>query len=171
MGVLTPSKNEIILHRKMFHEKAKLLGVDGFHYPVKTYDTQSMYHDFDQLTYEEKRPLRFIFEDMPKPQTLKQLGWFIEDNSELPCVAYTPWWDLEGNKELAPKIGDIISIQDPIIGDETPTERKFQVTSVNSNLYYMINYILKLVPFREVSNAAREENPESNDGDYKYLNY
>lgn len=164
MGTLTPSNKEILLFRRMFEEKTKLLGIAGKFFQVKAYN-QDYRRDFDKVTFEDPIYFQFIFESHPQIRTLKNLNWYNEDEDILPCLAHLPWFVDE--KEIKPSLGALIGFDDPLSG----VERKFQVVDINANSFYTVEYVVKLVPYREQVQLGLPEDPTAEDDtNYDYLN-
>lgn len=164
MGTLTPRNREIELHRRMFNEKVKLVGISGLFYPVQDYN-QSIKKDYDRIIYGEPREISFIFDGMPSIRTLRAFNWYVEDEEILPCLAFIPWY--YEDEPLQVTEGSILELIDPI----SKEGRKFLISQVNANAYYMINYVVKLVPIRDQYEITGKpiDSEEEDDSGYDYL--
>lgn len=164
MGLLTPSNNEILLARKMFDEKTRLIGISCFYYEVKNYNLNYK-NSLEKLEFFDKEELNIIFEDMPKIKTLKNLGWWDDNEDSVHPIAYMPWF-VDG-KIIKPCIGSRIEFKDPISG----YSRFYEIAEVNANTYFMINYIVNLVPYREtIVDTNKQEEDQKGGNFYGFLN-
>ena len=145
MGVLTPSKNERLLLQRMFEEKCRMIGVEGFYHEVRDLNLDNT-SNFDEIKYFDPVPISFLFEDMPNPRTLRNLHWWDDSDDSVPPIAYLPWHVNQGNVyELKPTVGSLIELPDPLGGDS----RFYEVTEVNANTLYLVYSIVKLAPSRK----------------------
>lgn len=164
MGLLTPSNNEILLHRQMFEEKLYLIGI-----PAKVFNVLDLNQDFnfklDNVSYAEPIDVNIIFEDFPTIATLKRYNWFRDDEGTVAPIALLPWF--KNDVALDPQIGTKVRIIDPL----GKIDRDFIVTEVNANNYYMIHYAVKLAPYRDHSMVEEDkvENKENSDGNFSFI--
>lgn len=136
MGLLT--QQDSTLFRKFFKEMAKLRGISvKYIYPV----------DEDVTIYAEIKPkfssifnLDIIFETLPKVKTLKNYGWFSENDENKPYIAYLPY--------DTPHIQTKSRIQIPTIGNEKEG-KWFEITDIQQALEFPDTYICKLAPIYE----------------------
>lgn len=168
MGKLTFTKEEIELMREMFAEKAELLGIPCRVYEVKDYPVSNYRISLSEVSRFHSVECNLLFEDDPKPSLLKGLGWVTDEDDESyeQRVAYLPW--NVGGHTFIPSVGSIIEVPDLFSGDS----RFFEVTALNASTYYMVNYIVKLAPYREPVKAegVPEDPKERDDNSYVYIN-
>lgn len=164
MGLLTPSNNEILLHRQMFEEKLFLVGVPALLHLVENLNSDYNFK-FDNVTYKSPIEINIIFEDFPTIATLKRYNWFREDEGTVAPIAFLPWF--KDDVPLDPQVGAKITILDPL----GKIDRNFIITEVNANNYYMIHYAVKLAPYRDHSITAEDEiiAKESSNDNFSYI--
>lgn len=148
MGLLTPSAKEILLLQRQFEEKCRMIGVEGYYYEIKDLNL-SITSKWDNIHFFDPVKINFLFEDMPNPKTLRNLGWWDDNDDTTPPIAYLPWHvnnTKEGSTyELKPAVGSKIELPDPI-GDGS---RFYEIVEVNANTIYLIYSIVKLTPLRK----------------------
>lgn len=144
MGLLSPQKEEMRLMQRMFEERVRLVGIEGWYYEVKNHDI-NVISSYDSMDHYGAIKIGFIFEEMPNPKTLRNLKWWDDSDSTTPPIAYLPWHIGEDKEyELKPTIGSFIEILDPL----SNSSRFFEIMEVNANSLYLINSIVKLAPAR-----------------------
>ena len=148
MGLLTPSKNEILLLQRQFEEKCRMIGVEGFYYEVKDLNL-SLTSKWDNIHFYDPIKINFLFEDMPNPKTLRNLNWWDDNEDTTPPIAYLPWHvnkDKEhSNYVLKPAVGSKLELPDPLGGGS----RFYEIVEVNANTIYLVYSIVKLTPLRQ----------------------
>lgn len=144
MGLLTPSEQEVLLFQRMFEEKVRLIGTEGFYYEVKDHKVDELARH-DRMQHFDPIKINFIFEDMPNPKTLRNLNWWDDTDETVSPIAYLPWHvDEARSYELKPTIGSLIEIKDPL----SKGSRFFEIQEVNINSLFLVNTIVKLSPAR-----------------------
>lgn len=142
MGILT--KKDSTIFRDFFKEMAKLRGIRvTYQYPIKS--KQSVYGEPNAVLSDAIR-IDIIFEENPKPKTLKALGWVSEYGDDKPYVAMLPY-DLEG------LCVDCIITVSP---DEMLRTRynKFRITSMQSIIEYPDCWTCTLAPVMETNDVS-----------------
>lgn len=137
MGLLT--KKDSTIFRGFFKEMAKLRGIRvSYQYPIKS--KQTIYGEPKTILSDALR-IDIIFEENPKPKTLKAIGWVSEYSDDKPYVAMLPY-DLEGISV------DCIITLSP---DELLRTRhnKFKITSMQSIMEYPDCWTCTLAPVFE----------------------
>ena len=150
MGLLTPNKNERLLLQRMFEEKCRMIGVEGFYYEVKDFNLPKT-GELDQVRYFDPIAISFLFEDMPNPKTLRNLHWWDDNDETTPPIAYLPWHvNQEKSYELKPTVGSKIELPDPLGNDS----RFYEIQEVNANTLYLVYSIVK--PLRETVEVVKK---------------
>lgn len=152
MGLLT--QNDAQMFQTWFEEMCRLRGIPvKYVYPVVEDVT---IHSEIQATFSEMIDMDVIFEENPKVNTLKRIGWVSENPDDKPYIAMmsinTPHLQTK-SRILIPPIGQAIP------------GRWFEVTSIHANLEYPDCYICTLVPVFETK-APRLDLSETN---YNYI--
>lgn len=136
MGLLT--QNDAGMFQTWFKEMAKLRGIQvKYIYPV---DQDVTIHSEIQSEFSDAIDLDVIFEENPKVNTLKRIGWVSENPDDKPYLAMLPL----DTPQLQTKSRILI----PPIGQAIPG-RWFEITSIYSNLEYPDCYTCALVPVFE----------------------
>lgn len=144
MGLLNPQKSEILLLQRMFEEKVRTIGTEGYYYEVKDLNIDKLSRH-DRMEHFNPIKINFLFEEMPNPKTLRNLNWWDDNDSTTPPIGYLPWHVSEDKGyELKPTIGAFIEIRDPLSGNS----RFFEILEVNANSLFLVNTIVKLAPAR-----------------------
>lgn len=134
MGYLTQSDST--LYRGFFKEMAYLRGI-----PVKyqyiVYSDPTIHAEFISQ-FSEPEDMDIIFEENPKPSTLKKLGWISEYTDDKPFIAYLPFDAKELSRGARLTIPPIDNLQNE--------GRLFEVTDISNLLEYPDAWICKLAP-------------------------
>jgi len=148
-------KDDAVVFRGFFKEMAKLRGIRvSYQYPIKF--KQSLYSE-SILKLSEPTRMDIVFEENPKPKTLKAIGWVSEFGDDKPYIALLPY-DAEN-------IGlDCVITVSP---DEPLKTRynKFKVTSVTTTLVYPDCWTCTVVPIFESDDVDNNYNKSN----YNYL--
>ena len=149
MGLLT--QGDAKAFQSWFNEMVKLRGISvKYMYPVT--EELTIYNEIHP-GFSEGMDLDIIFEDNPKVQTLKSIGWVSEKPDDKPYIASLPF--------NTPYLQTKARIFIPPIGQAIPG-RWFEVTSIHCNLEYPECYVCVLVPVFE---------QERKDTDYDQTNF
>jgi hypothetical protein len=168
MAILGMIQTEYDYYVDSLREAMALIGQEAILYQVDV-EEKDLYRD-PSVTYKEAVNIALIFEENPRP-ILKQLNWLTEDE-ELPYVAHIV--ALASNKEPI-VVRENMKIRIPSkYGLET--DRVFVVTRVNGNHIDPVEWVCKLVPYRERVDV-KPETPEydrvrvegKQDTSYSYL--
>ena len=146
--------------REYFKEMADLLGITVFYqHPLE--DTKSYnLHGELETQYSELEETDVIFEEFPKQQTLRKLGWFSEGQEPMPMIQCS--WDLPNIQ-----IGSRFVIPS---GIDNAKGRVFRVTKMSNELQFPANCYCQIAPDFDEVNKNRPENQrvESSTG-FTYL--
>jgi hypothetical protein len=144
-GALYPSFKELDLYRKQFVEGATLQGRIGNLYQV---DRESQINTDEYYDWKSPVEVSYYLIDNPKKSVLLKYGWYTEDKSNLPIIAYLTFRDINNNP-IYPSEGAILEISarlDP--NGETFQTEKFDVVKVATDLDLAM-FICNLAPHRK----------------------
>lgn len=137
-------RQDIEYHRKYFNESAKLLGIKVKYYSVSK--SKSNIYDDKDIHYNDPMLLDIHFEQYPKIKTLKKIGWYKENDTELPIIAYipydTPFLSKNSKIEFEHDLGEL---------------RSFEVSEITTDYSFPIYWILKLVPIFNDSTVHKDK--------------
>ena len=134
MGFLT--RKDSTLYRCFFKEMAKLRGIEvEYRYAVKT-DT-TIYAEF-QSEYSEPIVMDIIFQENPKVNTLKRIGWVSENPDDKPYIAMLPF----DAKNL--DTDSIIDIPPVDVVREKP--RRFRINRITTLMEYPDCWVCIVAP-------------------------
>lgn len=145
------------LHRRWFEEMTRLIGISVIHQGPrldKTYTT----HTEEISTFYKPVQTGCIFEEHPKQQTMKKLGWASEQTTQ-PVLIHVPY-DLE---HLA--VGSLFIIPS---GIDNTQGRVFRVTEMAVEVVYPASITCKLVP--EYKNVFDKSSLDYKHSDFNLLN-
>lgn len=143
-GGLYPSYKELDLYRKQFVEGASLQGRIGNLYQV---DKEDQVNTDEYYTWKSPVEVSYLI-DNPRKSILLKYGWYTEDKSNLPIIAYLTFNDISNNP-IYPSEGAILEISarlDP--HGETLETRKFDIVKVATD-FDLAMFICNLAPHRE----------------------
>lgn len=154
MGLLT--QDDTKLFQNWFKESCKLHGISvKYVYPVIENVT---IHSEIQSQFSEAIDIDVMFDENPKVNTLKRIGWVSENPNDKPYIAYLPF----DTPQLQTKSRILI----PPIGQAIPG-RWFEITSIHSQLEFPDCYICTLAPVFETK-PQRDDYSETN---YNYISH
>lgn len=154
MGLLT--QQDAQMFQTWFKEMAHLRGIAvKYIYPVIEDVT---IHSEIQNQFSSEIDMDVIFEENPKVNTLKRIGWVSENSDDKPYIARLPF--------DAPNLQTKCRIMIPPIGQAIPG-RWFEITSIHSDLEYPDCYICVLAPVFETE-APRTDHSQTN---YNYIDH
>lgn len=133
---------DIDLLRRQFWEAASMTGIYVDFYNC-CYDHSDFYQD-PNLKWESAIYIPILFDDNPKIKTLKDYGWFSEDEDR-PQLAYFPMYRDWQTKELL-DLRENSLIRIPYFGQNTESE--FRVMDKRLDSVYGTYWICKLAPER-----------------------
>lgn len=161
--------------------------------PVNTYNLTDL--SGETFTYLDKVNTFVIFDERPKVNLLKSLGWFREDAEVAPILAYIPThllYSKETDKVVNELLLDGTETQDLVkTGESANYELKelkitrgalvdifYDFINENNNRFYVadvkvdlisINYIANLVPYKY--DATKEGTEEQNPSNHSYIKF
>ena len=144
-GALYPSYKELDLYRKQFVEGATLQGRIGNLYQV---DKESQVNTDEYYIWKSPVEISYYLIDNPRKSILLKYGWYTEDKSNLPIIAYLTFNDVDNNP-IYPSEGAILEISarlDPH-GDKQETI-KFDIVKVATD-FDLAMFICNLAPHRK----------------------
>ena len=154
MGLLTQQDAKVF--QTWFEEMCKLRGIEvKYTWPV-TEDVTI--HSEIQNQFATPIDMNIVFEENPKVNTLKRIGWVSENPDDKPHIARLPF--------NAPNLQTKCRILIPPIGQAIPG-RWFEITSIHCDLEYPDCYICTLAPVFE-SQPARTDHSQTN---YNYIDH
>lgn len=157
MGNLDPSEKEMELLSKMQLEAAKMKGTEVEINLVDDFDLD-INHD-PEYKFLEGDSLDIILEERPSERFLKSLGWYSEEEDDLPLIAYISRDDWSGEKiKLLEGVKIILPFQ---ISSEHGT-RDYEIIKVKALPPNGIAYVANLVPIREKYEEEKEKDNEQN---------
>lgn len=133
-GLLLKEKN-IKLHRKWFEEMTKLIGIKVAYRAPKPDKHYTTYTEIDS-NFEKPIVVGVIFEEHPKQDTLKKLGW-VSELQENASIIHVPY-DLPGIQQ-----GAIFLIPSAI---DNSKGRIFRVGRMSVDMIYPASISCELVP-------------------------
>lgn len=152
------SDKEIRYQRLQFQETLNVHGIGVEYYPSKRKNPEDIFDFYNDIrdhdvAYKDKFNIRILFESVPSVRTLRNLGWYIEDE-ELPYIAYIPTEYIDTDEEtetvvkVLPVVDDKITLIDNTTDfNPTRSERNYLIKDMVSQGYpNTIYYIAKLVP-------------------------
>ena len=153
MGILT--KKDTTMFRGYFKEMAKLRGINvSYQYPIKTEHTQYV-EPITKLSKPERMDI--VFEDNPKPKTLKAIGWVSEFGDDKPYIALLPY----DAKNIGVDCVIMISPDDVL----RTRYNRFKITGLQSIMEYPDCWTCTLAPIFETDDV----NNNYNTTNYNYL--
>lgn len=132
--LLTP---DIKLHRRMFDEMVKLLGINVIYYPPrKTGDKWTTYGELKNQPNTKPLLIGCLFEDHPSQQTLKKIGWVseLQENASIIHVAYDVPEIQQGALFVIPS------------GLDNAEGRVFRCTRLTNSIVYPASITCEIVP-------------------------
>lgn len=126
---------DITLHRKYFNEMCKLIGIRVVYRAPKPGKTYTTYTEITS-NYELPEVVGCIFEEYPKQQTLKKLGW-VSELDESASIIHVPY-DLQGIQQ-----GALFTVPS---GIDCAEGRLFRVTKLSNIMIYPASIICQIVP-------------------------
>lgn len=130
--LLTP---DIKLHRKYFEEMTKLIGIKVAYRAPKPDKHYTTYAEIDS-NFEKPIVVGVIFEEHPKQDTLKKLGW-VSELQENASIIHVPY-DLPGIQQ-----GAVFLIPS---GIDNTKGRIFRVSRMSVDIVYPATISCELVP-------------------------
>lgn len=169
MGILSMSQLEHNHYIESMMEASKLLGQE-----CKIYTVKNRVDDINSDPYiEYNYPINYniLFESQPKP-ILKKLGWYTNDDSDAPYIAYIT--SLSDNYKSF-QLDRYSVIEVPYVQLDSGVS-KFVISEIRGNSINPIYWVVKLVPY--VYNLDSEKvnmNPDNEDDtssvDNHYIKY
>lgn len=128
--------NSIKLHRQWFHEMTKLIGIYVYYFPPKP--ESKHYTTYAELIADYNNPMKIgvIFDEHPKQQTLKKIGWLSELQQDASLI-HVPY-DLPGLEQ-----GAMFLIPS---GIDNATGRLFRTVRLANEVVYPASITCELVP-------------------------
>lgn len=142
MGKFDMSPNEMFLFDSFFEEGAYFLGRSAKLYQVDLASHQPLGDTC--YTYLSPVDINMYFAENPNVKTLESIGWFSEDDEELPHIGYLPKHDVNG-VNIKVTVGARIELPYTLLAGGT---QLFEVTAVKIQTTPMW-YTVKLVPVRQ----------------------
>lgn len=131
------------LHRQYFKEMCKLIGVNVIFRAPKPGKYYTTYTEI-KANYENPEVVSCIFEEYPKQQTLKKLGW-VAELDENASIIHVPY-DLKGLQQ-----GALFIIPS---GLDNAEGRLFRVVKLTNSMIYPSSIACQIVP--EYENTLNE---------------
>ena len=123
------------LHRQYFKEMCKLIGVNVIFRAPKPGKHYTTYTEI-VANYEPPVVVGCIFEEYPKQQTLKKMGW-VSELDEIASIIHVPY-DLQGIQQ-----GALFIVPS---GLDEAQGRLFRVTKLSNSMIYPSSIICQIVP-------------------------
>lgn len=153
MGLLT--KNDSKIYRNFFKEMAKLRGITvQYQYPI---DIDTTIHAESITTLSDPISIDIIFNENPKPTTLKKLGWLSEVPDDKPYICQVQY-DL-----INLQVESVITISAD--EDLVANARKFKITDIQSLLEFPDSWTCKLAPIFDTD----EPNNDYSNSNYNFV--
>lgn len=144
LGSLLPDDQALEYLRKQFVLSAKAQGRIGKFYQVK----EVKYRGTDQeYIYEEPVDVAYHLVETPTRQMLTRLGWFVENQTNLPILLFITFYDMNNN-EISIDEGAIIEVtaKRTIKPKDLVTEQ-FKITELQTDLE-LNQCVCKVTPVR-----------------------
>ena len=157
MGILT--KGDSKLYRNWFIEMARLRGFTVKYYAVKNGIDSTMYGELNPNDLESPIDLDVIYEENPKRNTLKNIGWVSENPDDKPYIMIFPY--------NTPNISIEARIKIPQDVENLAFDKfkEFKITSISTIIEYPDCYTCTIVP---VFQSDRIKNDYSNNN-FNYI--
>lgn len=146
---MVPSVDELSFLREQFVEATTLHGRLADFYQI---DHEKWKNTDPDIIYKDPVKVSYTLDANPSVKTISRFGWFTEDQTALPILAYITFTDVD-NKPIQIEeqcIIDIISMID--VAGNTKVN-KFKVQQVATDLE-LNQAVLNLIPYRETLKAG-----------------
>lgn len=127
--------------RRQMLESARMAGTRCAYFQV-----DEIYRDLYQdpiVRWKDSILIDCIFDDSPKVRTLKDVGWFSDDEEERPPLLYLPMYKNWVSKEIFPVIEESL-VRVFYFGQPYPTD--FRITNKKMDSLYGVYWLCKLAP-------------------------
>jgi len=166
MGVFDPSPKELSLISDFHLEAGKLLGTEV---KIKFIDDRELdlYND-PNYDFESDMSLYIILDQRPRIRILEKLGWYDEDQDDLPMLAYFAKENLEG-VDIKPVRGVQLLFEYSLEGED---QRLFEITKSHAQMPGPLYWVCALVPVRDkfsMESDIDEDFEHVQDGNYEML--
>lgn len=153
MGLLTKQDSRIF--RNFFKEAAYLRGITvGYSYPISVQTTIYTEYETEMSTPED---MNIIFDENPRPNTLKKLGWVSENKEDKPYIMHLPF--------DAKNLCTLCEVEIPPIDVLNEKPRKFRINKITTLLEYPDCYTCLVAPIFE----SDPKNTNYDATNYNYL--
>ena len=147
--MFTPSVEELDILRNQFVEATTLHGRIAEFYQI---DHIKWNRTDPDVQYLEPVKVSYTLDANPSTKTISRYGWFKEDQTELPVIAYITYHDIE-NKPIKIEEQCLIDITAMIDTLGASAVHKFKVQRVATDLE-LNQAVLNLIPYRETLKAG-----------------
>jgi len=129
-------QNDLEIQRYYFNEALEYYGIDADYYQVKEPTTEFTSAGELSSYFYDPVPMRVIFDQVPKVNTLKKLGWVTELNQDSQPIIHVPF-DTPGIQ-----VGALFRIADPL---RPGSGRLFRATKMTTGIIYPVAATLQIV--------------------------
>lgn len=129
-------QNDLEIQRYYFNEAIEYYGIDADYYQVKTHSQEFNSTGEMSSKYYDPVPIKLIYDQVPKINTLKKLGWVTELSQDSQPLIHIPF-DTPGIQ-----VGALFKIEDPL---KPGSGRMFRATKMTTGVIYPSAVTLQIV--------------------------